>query len=66
MGAGLTLLSDSELDGLRARIVQLTRMGTPDQRAAVAEQLEAIDLELERRLSRPRPESSDRAEFVRK
>ena len=46
-------MTDSELEGLRARILQLTRTGTPDQRAAVSAQLEAIDLEMDRRLSRP-------------
>ena len=53
MSAGLTLLSDDELTHLRNRIVQLTRVAKPEQRMAAADQLEAIDIERERRLSVP-------------
>jgi hypothetical protein len=51
MSAGLTLLSDEELTRLRDRIVDLARLARPEQRAAVADQLEAIDIERDRRLS---------------
>ena len=51
MSAGLTLLTDHELARLRERIVQMTRTGSPDQRAMVSGQLEAIDLEQDRRVS---------------
>ncbi len=51
MSAGLTLLSDDELERLRSRIAQLELSGTRDQRMAAAAQLEAIDLEADRRLS---------------
>ena len=53
MSAGLTLLSDDELSRLRERIAQLTRTATPEQRAAISGQLEAVDLEQDRRLSAP-------------
>jgi hypothetical protein len=53
MNARLALLSDDEIDRLRSRIIQLTRMGTPEQRQTSADQLEAIDIERERRLSPP-------------
>ena len=53
MSAGLTLLTDEELARLRERIMGLTRTATPDQRALAAGQLEAIDLEQDRRLSAP-------------
>ncbi len=53
MSAGLTLMTDDELAKLRKRIVQLTRAATPEQRAMAAGQLEAIDLEQDRRLSAP-------------
>jgi hypothetical protein len=53
MSAGLTLLSDDELTRLRDRIVDLARLAKPEQRLAVAGQLEAIDIERDRRLSTP-------------
>jgi hypothetical protein len=53
MSAGLTLLSDDELDRLRDRIVALNRLAKPEQRLACASQLEAIDIERERRVSAP-------------
>jgi hypothetical protein len=53
MSAGLTLMSDDELTRLRDRITELTRMAPPAQRMAVAQQLEAIDIERDRRLSAP-------------
>ena len=53
MSAGLTLMTDDELGKLRERIVQLTRAATPEQRAMAAGQLDAIDLEQDRRLSTP-------------
>jgi hypothetical protein len=53
MSAGLTLLSDDELTRLRERIAGLTRTVSAEQRAMAADQLEAIDLELDRRLSVP-------------
>jgi hypothetical protein len=53
MGAGLTLLSDSELTTLRERIAALSRGATMEQRLAASQQLELIDLERERRLSAP-------------
>jgi hypothetical protein len=53
MSAGLTLLSDDELTRLRERIAGLTRAATPEQRAAISGQLDAIDLERDRRLSAP-------------
>ena len=53
MSAGLTLLTDDELARLRERIMQLARTATPEQRAMIAAQLEAIDLEQDRRLSAP-------------
>ena len=54
MSAGLTLLSiDDELTRLRDRIVQLTRLAKPEQRMAATGQLEAIDIERDRRLSTP-------------
>lgn len=53
MNAGLTLLTDDELTRLRERIQQLARAAAPEQRAIAAAQLEAIDLEQDRRLSAP-------------
>ncbi|MDB5393425.1 MAG: hypothetical protein JWM91_931 [Rhodospirillales bacterium] len=53
MSAGLTLLSDNELTRLRERIVDLARLARAEQREAVAGQLEAIDIERDRRLSAP-------------
>ena len=53
MSAGLTLLTNDELDRLRERIEQLVRTATPDQRAIASGQLEAIDLERDRRLAAP-------------
>jgi hypothetical protein len=53
MTARLALLGDDEIDRLRSRIMQLMRMGTPEQRQTSANQLEAIDVERERRLSLP-------------
>ena len=50
MSAGLTLLSDDELTRLRERVAKLAQSGTPEQKAAVAGQLEAIDIERDRRL----------------
>ena len=49
----LSLMSDDELARLRARIEDLMRKGTSAQRAAVSGQLEAIDVERERRISVP-------------
>ncbi len=51
MGAGLTLLSDSELTALHERITALFRAAAFEQRQAASRQLELIDLERERRLS---------------
>jgi hypothetical protein len=51
MSAGLTLLSDDELTRLRERIAGLTRTASAEQRAIAAGQLEAVDLERDRRLS---------------
>jgi hypothetical protein len=53
MSAGLTLLTDDELTRLRDRIAGLTRTAGAGQRAMAAGQLEAIDLERDRRLSAP-------------
>lgn len=53
MTAGLTLLSDDELARLRRRIEDLARTAKPEHRLAAAQQLEAIDVERERRLSIP-------------
>jgi hypothetical protein len=53
MSAGLTLMSDDELTHLRDRISEMTRMAPPEQRMAATQQLEAIDLERDRRLSAP-------------
>jgi hypothetical protein len=53
MNARLALLSDDEIDRLRTRIIQLTRMGTTEQRQTSTDQLEAIDVERERRLAAP-------------
>ena len=53
MSAGLTSLTDDELERLRERIEQLTRTATPDQRAIASGQLEAIDIERDRRLAPP-------------
>jgi hypothetical protein len=51
VSAGLTLLTDDELGRLRDRIEQLARTATPEQRAIASGQLEAIDLERDRRLA---------------
>jgi hypothetical protein len=53
MSAGLTLLTDDDLTRLRARIAELTRTAGSEQRAMISNQLEAIDLERDRRLSAP-------------
>jgi len=53
VSAGLALLSDEELTRLRERIVQMMRTAPPEQRALAAGQLEAIDVERDRRLSAP-------------
>jgi hypothetical protein len=53
MSARLSLLSDDEIAQLRQRVERLTRMGTPTQRQASTSQLEAIDVERERRLAPP-------------
>ena len=55
MSAGLTLMSDDDLTRLRDRITDLTRIAPPAQRMAASQQLEAIDLERDRRLSLPAP-----------
>ena len=57
MRAGLTLLTDAELARLRERIAGLTRTASSEQRAMAAGQLEAIDLEQDRRLSAPSPQN---------
>ena len=51
MSAGLTLLSDDELTRLRERVAKLAQSMMPEQRAVIAGQLEAIDIERERRLA---------------
>jgi hypothetical protein len=53
MSAGLTFLTDDELGRLRERIEQLARTATPEQRTVASGQLEAIDLERDRRLAAP-------------
>jgi len=53
MTAGLTLLSDDELTRLRQRIKDFARTADPEHRLTAAQQLEAIDVERERRLSTP-------------
>jgi hypothetical protein len=53
MNAGLTRLSDDELAALRERIMALSRGASTEQRAAASAQLNAIDLEQDRRLSAP-------------
>ena len=53
VSAGLSLLSDEELERLRARVAEVVRLGTPAQRMAMSGQLEAIDIETDRRLSTP-------------
>lgn len=53
VSAGLSLLSDDELERLRTRVVEAVRVGTPVQRMAMSGQLEAIDIETDRRLSAP-------------
>lgn len=53
MAGTLSLLSDDELTRLRGRVEQLMRIGTPEQRTGISEQLEAIDIERERRISAP-------------
>jgi hypothetical protein len=50
MNAGLTMLSDDELTRLRQRIAKLAPLAKPEQKAVVASQLEAIDVERDRRL----------------
>jgi hypothetical protein len=57
MSAGLTLLSDDELTRLRERIAGLTRTASSEQRAMASGQLEAIDLERDRRLFAPSPQN---------
>jgi hypothetical protein len=57
MSAGLTLLTDDDLTRLRERIAGLTRTASSEQRAMASGQLEAIDLERDRRLSAPSPQS---------
>jgi hypothetical protein len=57
MSAGLTLLTDDELTRLRERIAGLTRTATSEQRAMASGQLEAIDVERDRRLSAPSPQN---------
>jgi hypothetical protein len=51
MNAGLTRLSDDELAALRERIMAMSRAVPAEQRAAASAQLQAIDLEQDRRLS---------------
>jgi hypothetical protein len=46
-------MSDDELTRVRARIEQAMRTGTFERRMAVFGQLEAIDIERERRISAP-------------
>ena len=53
MSARLSLLSDDELARLRRRIEGFARTADPEHRLAAAQQLEAIDVERERRLSMP-------------
>jgi len=50
MAGSLSTMSDEELTRIRARIEQLMRTGTSEQRMAVSGQLEAIDVERERRI----------------
>ena len=50
MAGTLSSMSDDELTRLRARIEQLIRTGTSEQRMAMSGQLEAIDIERERRI----------------
>lgn len=50
MNAGLTMLSDDELTRLRERIAKLAALAKAEQKTVVANQLEAIDVERERRL----------------
>jgi hypothetical protein len=57
MSAGLTRLTDDELARLRERVAGLTRAATSEQRAMASDQLEAIDLERDRRLSAPSPQT---------
>lgn len=47
----LTSISDEELTQVRGHIEQLMRTGTSEQRIAMSGQLEAIDVERERRIS---------------
>ena len=51
MGAGLTLLSDDELTRLRGRVANLAQSAKPEQRVALAQRLEDIDIERDRRLA---------------
>jgi hypothetical protein len=53
MGDGLSRLSDDDLTRLRGRIEQLMRTGLSNQRSAASAQLEAVDIERERRISAP-------------
>jgi hypothetical protein len=48
-------MSDDELTRIRTRIEQLMRSAPFEQRMAVSGQLEAIDIERERRISAPKP-----------
>ena len=51
MSAGLSRLSDDALTRLRSRVEQVMRTGAYEQRSVTGEQLAAIDIERERRLS---------------
>jgi hypothetical protein len=53
MNAGLTRLSDDELTCLREKIAKLAALAKPEQKAFIADQLETIDIERERRLAQP-------------
>jgi hypothetical protein len=53
MNAGLTMLSDDELTCLREKIAKLAALAQPEQKAVIANQLETIDIEQERRLVQP-------------
>jgi len=50
MTGTLSSMSDEDLTRLRARIEQMMRRGTSEQRLAISGQLEAIDVERERRI----------------
>ena len=45
MSARLTILSDDELTRLRERIAKLVALTEPEQKAVIANQLEAITVE---------------------